>query len=217
MTQRIDFTIRAGETFDELFPIEAVDSSRGLRMHIRKQPAAELVQCVLGSDAPANRLLTAEAGGVRVEIGASISSAWIVGNATAVWYFDMESYSLSDEDDVIRVAEGRVLVIPETTREGDVTQAEGYPAGDARYLRFDGPQELSSAQKAQAQANYGLPLERRYSQSGDYQYTGSAPAGAAESESAWTIVRIEYSSGAFVEALTASLVDWTNRATHTYS
>ncbi len=57
---------------------------------------------------------------------------------------------------------------------------------------------------------------RRYSQSGNYQYVGIAVAGSSESDPVWTIQRLTYASGVWVITQTATGVDWTNRASHTY-
>lgn len=158
MTLRINLEIRAGQTFDEILDVGEVDSSRAQRMHIRSSPSSSLVQCALASDGDPNKLLSPEAGGIRVEIGATISSAWILSKPV-VWYYDIEDYDPANADDVIRLCEGRVYVYPETTREADVTPAPGYPSGDARYVRFDGEQALTDPQKAQARTNIGAGEE----------------------------------------------------------
>lgn len=59
--------------------------------------------------------------------------------------------------------------------------------------------------------------ERRYDESGTYQYIGQAPAGSAEGASVWTIRRLTYSSGVYVETLAASAVTWTGRFGHSYA
>lgn len=59
--------------------------------------------------------------------------------------------------------------------------------------------------------------ERRYDESGNHQYVGQAPAGSAEGAAVWTIRRLTYSSGVYVETLEASAVTWTGRAGHTYA
>lgn len=58
---------------------------------------------------------------------------------------------------------------------------------------------------------------RRYDESGDYQYQGSAPQGSAEGDAVWTIYRLTYAGGAYVETKSATNVTWTGRAGHTYT
>lgn len=57
----------------------------------------------------------------------------------------------------------------------------------------------------------------RYDESGNYQYVGDGAPGTAEGAAAWTIYRLTYASGAYVETKSATNVTWTGRAGHTYT
>lgn len=57
---------------------------------------------------------------------------------------------------------------------------------------------------------------RRYEESGNYIYAGTAPAGSAEGSAVWRITRITYSSGTQTATGVATNVTWTGRAGHTY-
>jgi len=59
--------------------------------------------------------------------------------------------------------------------------------------------------------------ERRYDESGNYQYAGTAVEGSAEGAAVWTIRRLEYASGAYVSTTQAVDVTWTGRYGHTYA
>lgn len=58
--------------------------------------------------------------------------------------------------------------------------------------------------------------ERRQDHATPYIYAATAPAGTAESASAWTITRMTFTAGALTATGTASNVTWTGRAGHTY-
>lgn len=58
--------------------------------------------------------------------------------------------------------------------------------------------------------------ERRFSESGNYQYCGQADLGASEGASVWLIRRLTYASGVYTVTQEADNVDWTGRAGHTY-
>lgn len=58
--------------------------------------------------------------------------------------------------------------------------------------------------------------ERRYDSSGSYSYCGKAPKDTLETDSTWFITRLFISSSGNTTVASASMVDWTNRYTHTY-
>lgn len=58
---------------------------------------------------------------------------------------------------------------------------------------------------------------RRYDEVGNYQYVGLAPEGSADGDAVWTISRLAYSSGTFVNTTYAINVTWTGRLGHVYT
>ena len=65
-------------------------------------------------------------------------------------------------------------------------------------------------------ASWVLPKERQYDSSGSYAYCGTAAYGALEASSVWFITRLFISSSGNTTISSASMVNWTNRYTHTY-
>lgn len=57
---------------------------------------------------------------------------------------------------------------------------------------------------------------RRYEESGNYIYLGTAPTGSAEGAAVWRITRITYAAGTQTASGVATAATWTGRAGHTY-
>lgn len=152
-----DIKVYQGQLTSTLLPATGLETSgRGLRAHIRTAtPTATVVQILTHDGATHARVAFEGSTGVRVTIGGSVSAAWVVGADRVEWVYDVESYDLSDADDVIVTHRGKVIVFGNRTREADVTPSAQMPSGDGRYVRFDGVQSLSDAQKLQARDNIG--------------------------------------------------------------
>jgi len=137
MTTYVDLTIQSGQAFSQLLPATGLATvGRGLRCHIRSSGPSPLLIQVLTHDGAANARVSFAPGGagVLVVIGATVSAAWLVGREQARWVFDVESYLLADDDDVIITHSGAAIVPINVTRPNDVTPSPPMPNGDARYL-----------------------------------------------------------------------------------
>lgn len=157
MTTQRTIEISAGQLFELSLPaVGIVESGNGLRMHIRSSAGAAGVIAILTHDGDSNLRAAFGTDAVDLTIGASISRTWIVGDRRVEWSYDLVRYSLTDEDDAEVLYRGAAVVYPLNSRPSDVTQVAGYPSGDARYLRIDGAQELTTDQQAQGRANLGI-------------------------------------------------------------
>lgn len=152
-----DIVVYQGQKFDSLLAAPDLETSgRGLRAHIRSAtPTATVIQ-ILTYNGSASARVAFATGGVQMTIGAAVSSLWLVNADRVEWVYDVESYSLSDTEDVLQVLRGKVVVYGNRTRESDVTPSAQMPSGDGRYVRFDtDAQGLSDAQKLAARTNIG--------------------------------------------------------------
>lgn len=204
MTTIRTLTVRCGQTFSETLSVPGIVSSGyGLRMHIRTSTLADGIICALAHDGPSNRLLEFATNAVRVTIGASVSESWRVDRAELT--FDLEHYSLTDEDDCTILYQGPLIAIGNRTRPSDVTPVAGYPSGDERYVRYDGAQGLTTDEQAQGRSNLGI--------TGGGDVVG--PASATDNHIAafdGTTGKLLKSGGYTVAGLLAAARD---RATHT--
>lgn len=153
-----DLVVYQGQAVSELLPATGLATSgRGLRAHIRNAtPAATVIQILTYNGAASARVAFDGSSGVRMSIGAGVSALWLVGADRVEWVYDVESYSLTDDDDVIVTHRGKFVVYGNRTRESDVTPSAQMPSGDGRYVRFDtDAQGLSDAQKLAARTNIG--------------------------------------------------------------
>lgn len=156
MTVELDLTIYSGQTFSELLPAaDLVSSGRGLRSHIRASGESPLLIQALTHDGAANARLAFVDGGIQMTIGASVSALWLIAKGSVEWRYDVESYSLSDADDVIVTHAGKVTVSINVTRPNDVSPSAAMPSGDLRYLRFDADQGLDDTKQERAWDNMG--------------------------------------------------------------
>lgn len=152
-----DIVVYAGARFDQLLAAPGLETSgRGLRAHIRNAtPAVTVIQILSSSGDPDERVAFGS-GGIQVTIGGAVSSLWAVNAPRVEWTYDIESFSLTDPEDVDQIFRGRVVVYQNVTRESDVTPSAQMPSGDGRYVRFDtDAQGLSDAQKLAARTNIG--------------------------------------------------------------
>ena len=151
-----DVIVYQGQAVNELLAATGLETSgRGLRAHIRTAtPTATVIQ-ILTYNGSASARVAFATGGVQMTIGAAVSSLWLVNADRVEWVYDVESYSLSDADDVLVTHRGKFIVYGNRTRESDVTASAQMPSGDGRYVRFDGVQGLSAGQQLQARENIG--------------------------------------------------------------
>ncbi len=158
MTIKRDIEIRQGERAVILLAATGLATSgRGLRCHIRDYPGAPTVRAVLTYNGAANLSVSFAAGGILLDIGATITRAFdLSGQKLARWSYSVENFSLTDDDDVIHEFAGVAIVHADPTDESSTEAAPGHPSGDDRYVRFDGEQDLSDEQKLQAQQNMGV-------------------------------------------------------------
>ena len=155
MTTERNIIIHAGQTFT-LSLDYAGTAGRGQRMHIRASDAAADVIAILTHNGDANaRVIYDGTDSLDITIGASVNGGWLVGANRVEWVYDIEDYDLSDTDDVVIAYRGKAIVYGNRTRPEDVTPSAALPSGDGRYVRFDGAQGLTDAQKLQARENIG--------------------------------------------------------------
>src|SRR5574343_79244 len=155
MTTERNVIIHAGQTF-ELSLDYAGTAGRGQRMHIRASDAAADVIAILSHNGDANaRVIYDGTDSIDITIGASVNGGWLVGANRVEWVYDIEDYDLSDTDDVVIAYRGKAIVYGNRTRPEDVTPSAALPSGDGRYVRFDGVQGLTDAQKLAARTNIG--------------------------------------------------------------
>jgi hypothetical protein len=155
MTTTRDLIIYAGQAFTLALPYTGT-VGRGQRMHIRAADASATVIAILTHNGDANaRVIYDGTDSIDITIGASVSGAWLVGADRVEWVYDIEDYHLSDADDVVITHRGRAIIYGNRTRPEDVTPSAAMPSGDGRYVRYDGVQALTDAQKLQARDNIG--------------------------------------------------------------
>jgi len=156
MTTARDIVIYQGQAFALSLPY-AGTAGRGQRMHIRTATATATVVQILTHNGDANaRVIFDGTDAIDVTIGASFSGLWLVGSDRVEWVYDIEDYSLADDDDVVITHRGKCIVYGNRTRAEDVTPSAQMPSGDGRYVRFDtDAQGLSDAQKLAARTNIG--------------------------------------------------------------
>lgn len=149
--------LHQGAAVDMVIPVVGLPlSGFGARCHIRDSLGAVAPRLILSHDAPANRRVTVTSEGVRIQIGATISGGLELLQDRQVWAYDVEVYSLTDADAVLKPAKGDVYAYRESTRESDTEALPPMASGDGRYLRIDGDQDLTPEQQAWAQANAGV-------------------------------------------------------------
>ena len=204
-----DILLVQGQRLSLFVPIAGLSTvNRGLRMHIRDVPGAPGVRAVLTHNGATNARVEFAAGGVLITLGATISTAWDlgVGTKSVRWVHSIESYDLTDADDVIVIDEGAVLVRANATDEQSITAVPALPSFVHSAVLFDRPQSLTTEQKAQFRENAGLT-------GGTGNVVG--PASATDSHIAafdGTTGKLIKSGGYTVAGLLAAARD---RATHT--
>lgn len=154
-----DILLVQGQRLSLFVPIAGLSTvNRGLRMHIRDVPGAPGVRAVLTHNGATNARVEFAAGGVLINLGATISTAWDlgVGTKSVRWVHSIESYDLTDADDVLVIDEGAVLVRANPTDEQSITSVPALPSFVASALLFDRAQTLTDGQKAQLLANAGI-------------------------------------------------------------
>lgn len=155
MTTERNIIIHAGQAFT-LSLDYAGTAGRGQRMHIRASDSADDVIAILTHNGATNaRVIYDGTDSLDITIGASVNGGWLVGANRVEWVYDIEDYDLSDTDDVVIAYRGKAIVYGNRTRPEDVTPSAALASGDGRYVRFDGVQGLSDAQKLQARENIG--------------------------------------------------------------
>lgn len=171
-----DIVIYQGQAYTSLLTADGLATSgRGLRAHIRATTPSVTVVQILTHNGAANARVAFVSGGVQMTIGAAVSAPWVVAGDRVDWVYDVESYSLTDDDDVIVTHRGKVTVWANRTRESDITPSAQMPSGDGRYVRFDtDAQGLSDAQKLAARTNIGAGTGSGGGGSGDVVGPASA-------------------------------------------
>ena len=154
MTTARDITIYQGQAF-ALSLDYAGTAGRGQRMHIRLADSTATVVQALSHNGAANArvIYNDSTQQLDITIGATVSAAWVVLADRVEWTYDIEDYDPADEDDTVIPYRGKVIVRGNRTRPEDATLSPQMPNGDSRYTRFDGEQNLTPEQMAQAQIN----------------------------------------------------------------
>ena len=157
-TQIRDIEIVQGHGTVLWFPhVGLVTVGRGLRMHLRSHLGAPLVRAVLTHDGPPNALLEFADGGIRGVLGATVSTAWdLGGHAARRWVYSVESYSLTDPDDVLVTDAGIAYIRANPTDESSVELSPGMPSYESFAVLYDRVQSLTSDQQARARSNIGV-------------------------------------------------------------
>lgn len=151
-----DWELHQGAAVDELIPVTGLPTTGvGVRCHIRDTLDALAPRLILSHDGPTNRRVTVSAEGIRIQIGATVSGGLVMVQPRNRWVYDVEVYSLTDADSVLKPFAGTVYAYREATRESDTTALPPLASGDGRYLRIDGDQGLTPEQQAWAQHNSG--------------------------------------------------------------
>lgn len=158
MTVQRDIEIIQGQRWVYLFAHDGlVSSGRGLRLHIRDHLGATLIRAALTHDGAANTRVSFATSGVLANLGATVSTAWDLQNhQTRRWVYSLESYSLSDADDVDVLDDGVCIVRATATDESSITKVAPFPSYDLACLRFDVEQTLTEPQKVRLRANAGI-------------------------------------------------------------
>lgn len=154
MTTARDITIYQGQEFT-LSLDYAGATGRAQVMHIRlADSTATVVQILTHNGAANSRVIYNDATQkLDITIGATVSDAWVVLADRVEWVFDIKDYEPGSEDGAVIPYRGKVILRGTRTRPSDVTPSPQMPSGDGRYTRFDGEQNLTPEQMAQAQIN----------------------------------------------------------------
>ncbi|MGE3907966.1 MAG: hypothetical protein AB7K36_01350 [Chloroflexota bacterium] len=149
-----DWELHQGAAVDLLIPVTGLPTTGvGVRCHIRDSVDAVAPRLILAHDNPVNRRVTVSAEGIRIQIGATVTGGLQMAQSRNLWVYDVEVYSLTDADDVLKPRAGTVYAYKESTREADTVALPPLASGDGRYLRIDGDQGLTPEQQAWAQYN----------------------------------------------------------------
>lgn len=149
-----DWELHQGAAVDLLIPVTGLPTTGvGVRCHIRDSVDAVAPRLILAHDNPANRRVTVSADGIRIQIGATVTGGLEMAQPRNLWGYDVEVYSLTDADDVLKPRAGTIYAYKEWTREADTVAMPPLASGDGRYLRIDGDQGLTPEQQAWAQHN----------------------------------------------------------------
>lgn len=149
-----DWELHQGAAVDLLIPVTGLPTTGvGVRCHIRDSVDAVAPRLILAHDNPANRRVTVSAEGIRIQIGATVTGGLQMAQPRNLWGYDVEVYSLTDADDVLKPRAGTIYAYREWTRESDTVALPPLASGDGRYLRIDGDQGLTPEQQAWAQHN----------------------------------------------------------------
>lgn len=154
MTRPTDILWRQGQTLDVVIPTSADLTGRSLLLVVRRTKPAEEMMIVMNSGGPAERRLTAVAGGVRIQLGADEGSTVVTGGRDQTWVYGLKAIA-TDPEDALILAAGSWDVIADTARAGTQT-VPPITDSDLRYLRFDAPQTLTEAQQLALQAAIGI-------------------------------------------------------------
>ena len=154
MTTERNIIIHQGQAF-ELSLDYAGAPGRAQRMHIRMADGTATIVQALSHNGAANARVIYNDSTQQLDIiiGATVSAAWVVLADRVEWTYDIEDYDPADEDDTIIPYRGKTIVRGNRTRPEDATLSPQMPNGDSRYTRFDGEQNLTPEQMAQAQIN----------------------------------------------------------------
>lgn len=149
-----DWELHQGAAVDLLIPVTGLPTTGvGVRCHIRDSVDAVAPRLILAHDNPVNRRVTVSAEGIRIQIGATVTGGLQMAHPRNLWGYDVEVYSLTDADDVLKPRAGTIYAYKEWTREADTVAMPPLASGDGRYLRIDGDQGLTPEQQAWAQFN----------------------------------------------------------------
>lgn len=149
-----DWELHQGAAVDLLIPVAGLPTTGvGVRCHIRDSVDAVAPRLILAHDNPVNRRVTVSAEGIRIQIGATVTGGLQMAQPRNLWGYDVEVYSLTDADDVLKPRAGTIYAYREWTREADTIAMPPLASGDGRYLRIDGDQGLTPEQQAWAQHN----------------------------------------------------------------
>lgn len=149
-----DWELHQGAAVDLLIPVTGLPTTGvGVRCHIRDSLDAVAPRLILSHDNPVNRRVTVSAEGIRIQIGATVTGGLQMAQPRNLWGYDVEVYSLTDADAVLKPRAGTIYAYREWTREADTVAMPPLASGDGRYLRIDGDQGLTPEQQAWAQYN----------------------------------------------------------------
>jgi hypothetical protein len=153
MTIARDIEWKQGALLSVFLPTAADLTGRELTCIVRREKPDESIMLSIYSGGPAEQRLEAVTGGIQLTLGAEAGDGVQTAGRDARWVYAIKAALTADPEDTLRTHAGAWVVSADPARTG--TQLSTTPAGDARWVRFDGPQTLTEPQKAQARTNIG--------------------------------------------------------------